>query len=149
MSSHRRWGAWSKALCGESCFGKEEAGSNKESPGGYKQQRQEGDRFKTRTISREDINPAAPGLRNMVGGPGKGPSPRSIKQRRSEDGDRYKTYVIRQEDLQMVKQEEMSAREAALLEAEARLVVATITEKKATVRSRSASVDILSDHRSR
>jgi len=120
-------------------------GYNPESPLSSRQQRlADAERFKTRTISKEDINPAAPGLRGGESNSA-GSSPKSIKQRRSDDGDRFKTHTIRPEDVHG----QMSAKEAALLEAEAKLVVATITEKKASARSRSTSVDLLSDYRSR
>ena len=64
-------------------------------------------------------------------------SAKSIKQRRSEEADRFKTHTI--------TTSEFKEQEAKLLEAEAKLVVDVITERKATARSRSASADTLLD----
>ena len=102
------------------------------------QARHEADRFKTRTITREDLE--------LTTSPEKS-SPRSIKQRRSEEAARYLTHTITPADLRQERQEEsLTVQEAALLESEARLVVKTITARKAEVKSRSASVEILREH---
>ena len=102
------------------------------------QARHEEERFKTRTITREDLELTASPERN---------SPRSIKQRRSEEAARYLTHTITPADLRQDRQEEsLTVQEAALLESEARLVVKTITARKAEVKSRSASVEILREH---
>ena len=102
------------------------------------QARHEEERFKTRTITREDLE--------LTSSPEKS-SPRSIKQRRSEEAARYLTHTITPADLRQDRQEDsLSVQEAALLESEARLVVKTITARKAEVKSRSASVEILREH---
>ena len=67
-------------------------------------------------------------------------SPRSIKQRRSEEAARYLTHTITPADLKP-ELESLSTQEAAMLESEARLVVKTITARKAEAKSRSASAD--------
>ena len=99
------------------------------------QARHEEDRFRTRTITREDLEPLTSPEKS---------SPRTIKQRRSEEASRYLTHTITPADLR--QEESLTVQEAALLESEARLVVKTITERKAEVKSRSASVEILREH---
>ena len=104
------------------------------------QARHEEERFRTRTITREDLE--------VTSSPEKS-SPRSIKQRRSEEAARYLTHTITPADLRQERQEDslsLTVQEAALLESEARLVVKTITERKAEGKSRSASVEILREH---
>lgn len=93
------------------------------------------DRFKTRTISREDLV-AAPSPRVPETS-----SPRTLKQRRVEEADRWRTQTILPADL--------SPHEVAILESEARIVVEAIVEKKAQARSRSTSMDLLEQDRSR
>ena len=91
------------------------------------QARHEDERFKTRTITREDLE--------MTSSPEKN-SPRSIKQRRSEDSARYLTHTITPADLRQERQEEsLTVQEAALLESEARLVVKT-TKKRMKVEAK-------------
>ena len=99
------------------------------------QARHEEERFRTRTITKEDLEPLVSPEKS---------SPRTIKQRRSEEASRYLTHTITPADLR--QEESLSVQEAALLESEARLVVKTITERKAEVKSRSASVEILREH---
>merc|ERR1719318_1431408 len=97
------------------------------------------ERFRTRTITKEDLS--SPGS-----SPEKG-SPKSIKQRRAEEASRFLTHTITPADLKSeAREESLTVQEVALLEAEARLVVQTITERKAEAKSRSASVEILKDH---
>merc|ERR1719431_1006703 len=100
------------------------------------------ERFRTRTITKEDLS--SPGS-----SPEKG-SPKSIKQRRAEEAERFLTHTITPADLKSdVREESLTVQEVALLEAEARLVVQTITERKAEAKSRSTSLDILASDRSR
>ena len=103
------------------------------------------DRFKTRTISKMDLvgSPADAATKSPAASSdnsGGGGSPKSIKQRRLEEADRFKTQTISPADIPMSPD---------VLESEARLVVETITERKASARSRSTSVDILGNERSR
>ena len=93
------------------------------------------DRFRTRTITKEDLS-------SPNSSPDKS-SPRSIKQRRSEEASRYLTHTITPADLRQaeIEHEALSTQEAAMLEAEARLVVKTISARKAEAKSRSASAD--------
>ena len=90
------------------------------------------DRFRTRTITKEDLSSPNSSPDKM--------SPRSIKQRRSEEAARYLTHTITPADLKP-ELESLSTQEAAMLESEARLVVKTITARKAEAKSRSASAD--------
>jgi len=100
------------------------------------------ERFRTRTITKEDLS--SPGS-----SPEKG-SPKSIKQRRAEEAERFLTHTITPADLKAeAREESLTVQEVALLESEARLVVQTITERKAEAKSRSASLDILANDRSR
>jgi len=72
------------------------------------QARHEEERFKTRTITREDLE--------LTSSPEKS-SPRSIKQRRSEEAARYLTHTITPVDLRQDRQEDsLSVQEAALLD---------------------------------
>ena len=129
------------------------------------QRRQEdADRFRTQTISRDDIA-NIPGNFDVVVVPEiSSSSPRgSIRQRRSEESDRYRTHTISVGDLPQLSPSRIAAvntadmrispaaglritaQEAAFLESEARLVVQTIKERKAEARSRSTSVDLLKE----
>ena len=90
------------------------------------------ERFRTRTITKEDLS-------SPNSSPDKS-SPRSIKQRRSEEAARYLTHTITPADLKQAEADQESL-SAAVLEAEARLVVKTISARKAEAKSRSASAD--------
>ena len=90
------------------------------------------ERFRTRTITKEDLS-------SPNSSPDKS-SPRSIKQRRSEEAARYLTHTITAADLKQSEAEQESL-SAAMLEAEAGLVVKTISARKAEAKSRSASAD--------
>jgi hypothetical protein len=129
---------------------------------------EDAERFRTRTISREDIQNipgnfdiVLPSSSTQETTTSPSSSPRgSIRQRRSEESDRYRTHVISVGDLPPLSPSRISATaadmrispaaglritatEAAFLESEARLVVQTIKERKAEARSRSTSVDLL------
>jgi len=90
------------------------------------------ERFRTRTITKEDLS-------SPNSSPDKS-SPRSIKQRRSEEASRYLTHTITAADLKQSEADQESLT-ADMLEAEARLVMKTISLRKAEAKSRSASAD--------
>jgi hypothetical protein len=156
-------------------LGRRDSSSSSTSSSSRTQQRrqEDADRFRTRTISRDDIA-NIPGNFDIVGvaaaaqeaGVMTSPSasPRgSIRQRRSEESDRFRTHTITVGDLPPLSPSRIgavngvdmrispaaglriSAQEAAFLESEARLVVQTIKERKAEVRSRSTSADLLKE----
>ena len=121
--------------CETSGYKSQETNQGREQRSSRQQRLIDETRFKTRTISKEDLVgiPANPELQA---------SPKTLKQRRAEEAERFKTQIIHPSDL-------LSPQEVAILESEARLVVQTITEQKACARSRSTSVDVLEDDRSR
>ncbi len=119
------------------------------------------DRFKTHTISKEDLTPksddqAIPFMKkssfakllaqqesasdssSVSGSPKR--SPKSVKQRREEEAERFRTRTITQADLK-ANQQSLSLAEAQMLEHEASIVAGAIEDNKDSARSRSASVD--------
>eukprot|EP00088_Acartia_fossae_P007417 TRINITY_DN13484_c0_g1_i2.p1 TRINITY_DN13484_c0_g1~~TRINITY_DN13484_c0_g1_i2.p1 ORF type:complete len:1237 (-),score=294.45 TRINITY_DN13484_c0_g1_i2:692-4213(-) len=118
------------------------------------------DRFKTRTISREDIVGCSTSPQHQAAAAGTSPKT-TLKQRRAEDADRYRTQTISSNtsliNLSLPGAElsghhaadiggPMSPQEEMLLANEARLVVQTIAQTAAGTasnRSRSASADLL------
>jgi hypothetical protein len=149
--------------------GRRDSSSSSTSSSRTQQRRlEDADRFRTRTISRDDIA-NIPGNFDIVAETAvtspPASSPRgSIRQRRSEESDRYRTHTISVGDLPpalspsriaAVNGADMrispaaglriTAQEAAFLESEARLVVQTIKERKAEARSRSTSADLLKE----
>lgn len=111
------------------------------------------DRFRTHTITREDIMPMSTGsvsypeLDLSSGSPVTSRcSPRSVKQRREEEADRFKTQIISAADLvptcpsksDPLQLESVNIR---FLEEEAKRVVEAIDQRKCNIRSRSCSAD--------
>ena len=128
---------------------------NQDSPKGSRQRRKDdADRFKTRTIRKDDLvsgssrenSPmgrlgSSSNNNNSSAEPSPRRSPKSIKQKRSEEPDRFKTHTIRSADVKTAAAN-IDIDIEAMLEADAKLVVDAISEAKC--RSRSASVDLLS-----
>ncbi len=129
--------------------------------------KEEVDRFKTHTITKEDLTQSprkesqtflkktslARLLKQQDSGSDSSPSsspkrsPKSVKQRREEEAERFRTRTITSSDLKPTTEgAPLSPAEAHMLEREANQVADVIEATRATARSRSASVDVLADH---
>ena len=126
----------------------------KSTPSSRQRRKEESDRFRTHTITKDDLSgnnttttsgSSREGSPRLLRKPG---STSSVKQRREEEAERFRTRTITASDLKAPKS--YDAQEVLFdlqqLEEEAKLVVDAIcTDQKKDLRSRSASVEILKE----
>jgi adenomatosis polyposis coli protein len=129
----------------------------KPSPSSRQRRKDDSERFRTHTITKEDLSGT-----NTTSGSSREGSPRSprkptssVKQRREEKPERFRTRTITASDLHQTpktvgdKYDKYDQEEVLFdltqLEEEAKLVVDAITDHKKDLRSRSASVEILEE----